>query len=215
MSYIGTQPIPKATLLRTTGVLASASTTINVPATFMPGNTWVFINGAYVLPTDYNDSNGTDLIFTTALDAGTEYIVMEALQFEGSITPSLAGGASANFTAMPQVGGDPIVESGSNADGEWTRWSDGTQTATATVAFDFSVAGPVNSVTQYPYPTTFVKEPGCGCSLTATSSTALLSDESTMVLSARSAIWELRLGQSTSGFGLLGGNTLNAIGRWK
>jgi hypothetical protein len=27
---------------------------------------------------------------------------------------------------MPQVGGDPIVESGSNADGEWTRWADGT-----------------------------------------------------------------------------------------
>ena len=39
----------------------------------------------------------------------------------------LAGGTSANFTAMPQVGGDPIVESGSNADGEWTRWADGTQ----------------------------------------------------------------------------------------
>jgi len=35
--------------------------------------------------------------------------------------------SDANFTAMPQVGGDPIVESGSNADGEWTRWSDGTQ----------------------------------------------------------------------------------------
>jgi len=40
----------------------------------------------------------------------------------------LAGGPLANFTAMPQVGGDPIVESGSNADGEWTRWADGTQT---------------------------------------------------------------------------------------
>jgi hypothetical protein len=38
----------------------------------------------------------------------------------------LAGGPLANFTAMPQVGGDPIVESGSNSDGEWTRWSDGT-----------------------------------------------------------------------------------------
>ena len=37
-----------------------------------------------------------------------------------------AGGASANFSAMPQVGGDPIVESGSNADGEWTRFADGT-----------------------------------------------------------------------------------------
>jgi len=35
--------------------------------------------------------------------------------------------SDANFTAMPQVGGDPVVESGSNADGEWTRWADGTQ----------------------------------------------------------------------------------------
>ena len=43
----------------------------------------------------------------------------------------LAGGPLANFTAMPQVGGDPIVESGSNADGEWTRWADGTQTCTS------------------------------------------------------------------------------------
>jgi len=34
---------------------------------------------------------------------------------------------SPNFTTMPQVGGDPVVESGSNSDGEWTRWSDGTQ----------------------------------------------------------------------------------------
>jgi len=40
---------------------------------------------------------------------------------------AIAGGADANFTAMPQVGGDPIVESGSNADGEWTKWADGTQ----------------------------------------------------------------------------------------
>ena len=36
-------------------------------------------------------------------------------------------GMTPNFPDMPQVGGDPIVESGSNADGEWTRWSDGTQ----------------------------------------------------------------------------------------
>ena len=46
----------------------------------------------------------------------------------GTTTPSSAldvvGGISS--TAMPQVGGDPIVESGSNADGQWTRWADGT-----------------------------------------------------------------------------------------
>jgi len=45
----------------------------------------------------------------------------------------IAGGAAANFTAMPQVGGDPIVESGSNSDGEWTRWADGTQICTGTI----------------------------------------------------------------------------------
>ena len=44
----------------------------------------------------------------------------------------LSGDTPANFTAMPQVGGDPIVESGSNADGEWTRWADGTQIAFST-----------------------------------------------------------------------------------
>ena len=32
------------------------------------------------------------------------------------------------FEAMPVSDGAPIVESGSNADGEWTRWADGTQT---------------------------------------------------------------------------------------
>jgi hypothetical protein len=31
------------------------------------------------------------------------------------------------FDRMPDIAGDPIVESGSNADGEWTRWADGTQ----------------------------------------------------------------------------------------
>ena len=50
----------------------------------------------------------------------------------GTTTPSSAldvvGGISS--TLMPQVGGDPIVESGSNADGQWTRWADGTQICT-------------------------------------------------------------------------------------
>jgi|SRR5690625_688374 len=38
----------------------------------------------------------------------------------------LSGGANADFTAMPEVGGSPIVESGSNANGSWTKWADGT-----------------------------------------------------------------------------------------
>lgn len=30
------------------------------------------------------------------------------------------------FDEMPTVNGDPVVESGSNSDGDWTRWADGT-----------------------------------------------------------------------------------------
>ena len=43
--------------------------------------------------------------------------------------PDKTSSTPQDFTAMPSVGGDPVVESGSNADGEWTRWSDGTQIA--------------------------------------------------------------------------------------
>lgn len=34
-----------------------------------------------------------------------------------------------NFARMPTVNGDPIVGSGSNSDGGWVRWADGTQQA--------------------------------------------------------------------------------------
>ena len=44
----------------------------------------------------------------------------------------LSGAADANFTLMPQVGGDPIVESGSNANGEYTKFADGTLISIAT-----------------------------------------------------------------------------------
>ena len=41
--------------------------------------------------------------------------------------PDKTSATPQDFTAMPSVGGDPIVESGSNSDGKWTRWADGTQ----------------------------------------------------------------------------------------
>jgi hypothetical protein len=52
----------------------------------------------------------------------------------------IAGGASANFTAMPQVGGDPVVESGSNANGEYTKFADGTLITRVVSTIDFSSA---------------------------------------------------------------------------
>ncbi len=43
-----------------------------------------------------------------------------------TISDELGTGAP-DFVTMPSVGGDPVVESGSNSDGQWTRWADGTQ----------------------------------------------------------------------------------------
>ena len=64
-------------------------------------------------------------------DIETATIFTRAMRgIQGKFSSILAGGANANFTTMPQVGGDPVVESGSNADGEWTRWADGTQICT-------------------------------------------------------------------------------------
>ncbi len=37
------------------------------------------------------------------------------------------GTGGPDFVGMPSVGGDPVVESGSNSDGEWVRWANGTQ----------------------------------------------------------------------------------------
>ena len=69
-------------------------------------------------------------------DIETATIFTRAMRkIQGKFSSILTGGANANFTAMPQVGGDPIVESGSNSDGEWTRWSDGTQIVTSTVNY--------------------------------------------------------------------------------
>ena len=68
-----------------------------------------------------------------------------------------------DFPNMPQVGGDPVVESGSNADGEWTRWADGTQICTieklANSATSFgtgTLADPYrSSVNDYLFPVAF------------------------------------------------------------
>jgi len=76
------------------------------------------------------DGDGTRVVLNTSTDTaagGYAVSVIGQRQWTDTQYAGLDGGASANFASMPQVGGDPIVESGSNADGEWTRWSDGTQ----------------------------------------------------------------------------------------
>lgn len=57
-----------------------------------------------------------------------------------SLTNALGTGTPDFPNGMPTVAGDPIVESGSNTDGSWTRWADGTQRVSVAVSFTWSAS---------------------------------------------------------------------------
>lgn len=59
-----------------------------------------------------------------------------------------------DFDNMPQVDGNPIVESGSNSDGEWTRWADGTQIVKAD-RIEFTGLSGTSHGQDFPYPKEF------------------------------------------------------------
>jgi len=71
-------------------------------------------------------SRFTGIAINTTAEIGQAVNDHVALPDPHSQYAELSGGANANFTTMPQVGGDPIVESGSNSNGEYTKFSDGT-----------------------------------------------------------------------------------------
>jgi len=129
----------------------------------------VLTNGLLLPPGDYDASSGTEVVLNAGVSAGTEVTLIGLGAFQVADTWSkaeadtryaeIAGGAGANFSVMPQVGGDPIVESGSNADGEWTRWSDGTQIVNAKIypTITLSAAGSIfNTTISATFPVTFV-----------------------------------------------------------
>jgi len=71
-------------------------------------------------------ANSADLGSAATRDVGTGADEVRTNNQNDSRFAQLSGGANADFTAMPEVGGSPIVESGSNANGSWTKWADGT-----------------------------------------------------------------------------------------
>ena len=79
--YIGVEPVAQALRVRSFGTLTFSSDTITVAGGFSPGNIEVYINGAAVQPTDYDDSDGLGVVFIQQLSAGTEYVIMEARSF--------------------------------------------------------------------------------------------------------------------------------------
>ncbi len=84
----------------------------------------------------------------------------------GVTTPGLAS------AAMPTSGGDPVVESGSNSDGKWTRWADGTQTCSVSgIVSDTLKAGkPHAAQASWTYPSGFSENPEVTFSIRGNSS---------------------------------------------
>jgi len=78
------------------------------------GTDEVILGGAYAVGAD------------TAITWGKFFrIGARGLQY-GSPSGGFKGDGKANFVELWEDG-NPVVESGSNSDGEWTRWADGTQ----------------------------------------------------------------------------------------
>lgn len=71
----------------------------------------------------------------------------------------LTGGANANFTAMPQVGGSAIVSSGSNANGSWIKFSDGTMVCYSDIYVPGSGVSGSGAYTHWTYPAPFISAP--------------------------------------------------------
>ena len=75
-----------------------------------------------------------------------------------NLTDEVGTGSPDFPNGMPTSAGDPIVESGSNSDGEWTRFADGTQIyKSAPVDVVCNSGGSV--VTSFTYPAAFISAP--------------------------------------------------------
>jgi hypothetical protein len=61
-----------------------------------------------------------------------------------------------DFDFMMLVGGDEIIERGSNANGEWVRYADGTQICRAAWSIDYTFSTTLFMEAQWTYPAPFV-----------------------------------------------------------
>jgi hypothetical protein len=169
------------------------------------------IGTGFTVPDSFPEMSQGDIETATTFTRGMRKI-------QGKFSSILAGGANANFTTMPQVGGDPIVESGSNADGEWTRWADGTQVCWLTLEDRLIDVGPDGGVYYSPlatwvYPKAFTAVPSASERAQKTSTGGVVwsgSGNAAITTTQMGGILALSSNGSQSGISMV-----TAHGRWK
>jgi hypothetical protein len=139
--------------LVTVAATSAGQTSFAIPGGYTPGAIVVFLNGSSLAPAHYTATNGTAVVLGsgTGVVVGSELVVLrlsafqvaDALPLSATAADSLKlGGVDAGefyrrsdiLGTVSQSGGVPtgaIIERGSNANGEYVRFADGTQICTS------------------------------------------------------------------------------------
>lgn len=126
------------------------------------------------------------------------------------------GTGGPDFVGMPTVAGDPVVESGSNSDGQWTRYADGTQMCTSPsfpVDITFATGNIFKSDTipSWTFPAAFVSKDGLVCVASSSDNSFTWANSIYTTTTATSAPLVAFSSGSTTNNGIVA----SAIGRWK
>jgi len=159
----------------------SGQTSFTVPGGYTPGAIFVSLNGAALAPADFAATNGTTVVLAsgTGIVAGSVLLVYvmsafevaDALPLGGTAADSsrLGGVLAADFYRhgnilgiVSQAAGVPtgaIIERGSNANGEYVRFADGTQICIVRnlpIDVNFAVGSMFRGFATWTFPAAFV-----------------------------------------------------------
>lgn len=132
--------------------------------------------------------------------------------------PALEGG-KVDLSWLPVVGsmGSAIIERGSNANGEYVRWADGTQITYASApisgAFDSILVEPwrIANTSTIAFPASFVQAPTIVCSVMTPGAYSLVS----RIFPSATGFYVLLLAAASVAFSDNATCRYLAIGRWK
>jgi hypothetical protein len=126
-----------------------------------------------------------------------------------------AGTGPVEFPLMPEVNGNPVIERGSNANGAFVKYADGTMICTNSSDTIINASGAAGNVflsgdATFTFPSTFVAEPIVATGLKWAGGTANTAWGMIRSVSATSVVLQV-YSHGSAGQGM---NRYTAIGRW-
>lgn len=133
-------------------------------------------------------------------------------QFNVNTIANELGTGGPDFVAMPSVSGDPIVESGTNTDGYWVKYADGTQIIKASRSISLATS----SYQTWTMPLAFFDMPTASIALSSFSpATSVLDTFQGITLIVSETQWRTVVRDGTAAGETDTATMLFAFGRWK